>query len=112
MKFVVWSSENKKNNTQAVSFQHELDEFIVPHVLLIQLAKFALKIKYFSMSFQLFSDYFTLSMIFCANSSASCSVLASLYIRIMGSVFDLRRCTQPCEKSILTPSMSVIVSFE
>ncbi len=38
-----------------------------------------------------------------ASSSASFIVGASLYIRIIGSVFDLRRWTQLVGKSILTP---------
>lgn len=47
-----------------------------------------------------------------ARASAFSIVSASLYIRMIGSVFDLRRCTQLSGKSIFTPSMSVIFSLE
>ena len=45
-----------------------------------------------------------------ASSAAKASVWASAYTRIIGSVFDLRRCTQLSAKSIFTPSISVMRS--
>ena len=41
-----------------------------------------------------------------ASASASAIVFASVYTRMIGSVFDLRKCTQFSGKSILTPSAS------
>lgn len=55
---------------------------------------------------------FTSSNIIEAKRSASASVLPSEYTLIIGSVFDLRRCTQPSAKSILTPSIVVTRSSE
>ena len=50
------------------------------------------------------------AMIFSASASAEALSRLSLYIRMIGSVFDLRRCTHWVGKSIFTPSMSLICS--
>ena len=58
--------------------------------------------------------YFAISSIICLislpNFSAFSIVEASEYMRIIGSVLLLRKCTQLSAKSIFTPSMSVTFS--
>ena len=53
---------------------------------------------------------YTTCMISLPSLSASSIVCASLYTLMIGSVFDLRRCTHLSSKSIFTPSMSVMLS--